>query len=343
MTEYRDILERQLELLAPPRIPIDRLTRRRDRQRRNQRITAGIVAAVVSVLAITGLIRAFSPPPGTGHRPTPTPVPSVDQRELTRLPAEGAHPSEPAVGELVVSFSAEDVGNRDNEITSISVYADGRVVWHRASCGLTSSRCSSLVSPQGENEPNTGWLEQRLTVEGVELLRSELLSTGLFEEDATLDSSHADLVDYLTFGVRNRGSLVTVGLQPAVIGWPEAPKEAQVPALEHAQEILLDLNAWLPADAWSDRTIHAFIPSHYTMWFYPRFPSDPSDLPSPADQLFNGTDSTVLTTDQARDIAAGFEAAGVSAIRGRVWDSVAFPVTISGRKATMFLEPNLPG
>ncbi len=69
MIEYRDVLERQLDLLAPPRIPIDRLSRRRDRKRRNQRITAGIVAVAISVLAITGLIRAFSAPPETGTSP----------------------------------------------------------------------------------------------------------------------------------------------------------------------------------------------------------------------------------------------------------------------------------
>jgi Tol biopolymer transport system component len=75
MTEYRDVLERQLDLLNPARIPMDRLRRRRDRKRRNQRITAGIVAVAISLVAITGLVRAFSPPPETGHRtPTPTPV-----------------------------------------------------------------------------------------------------------------------------------------------------------------------------------------------------------------------------------------------------------------------------
>lgn len=66
MTEYRDVLERQLDLLDPPRIPLDRLTRRRARKQRNQRLTAGIVAVAISALAIAGLIRAFSAPPETG-------------------------------------------------------------------------------------------------------------------------------------------------------------------------------------------------------------------------------------------------------------------------------------
>ena len=58
MTEYRDVLERELDRLAPPRIPVDRLVRRRDRRRRNQRVTAAFVAVTVSLLAIAGLIRA---------------------------------------------------------------------------------------------------------------------------------------------------------------------------------------------------------------------------------------------------------------------------------------------
>lgn len=80
MTEYRDLLERQLDLLAPPRIPIDRLTRRRARQRRNQRIAAGVVAAAISVLAISGLIRAFSPTPKTG---SPSPRPAAPATDLS--------------------------------------------------------------------------------------------------------------------------------------------------------------------------------------------------------------------------------------------------------------------
>ena len=85
MIEYRDVLERQLDLLAPPRITIDRLTRRRDRKRRNQRITAGIVAVAISVLAITGLVRASRLRPRPADRPTPTPVVDPTTTETTFL------------------------------------------------------------------------------------------------------------------------------------------------------------------------------------------------------------------------------------------------------------------
>ena len=74
MTEYRDVLERELERLSPPHIPIDRLARRRDRKRRNQRIGAAVVGIAVSLLAIGGLIRAVGGDERTGGRPTPFPT-----------------------------------------------------------------------------------------------------------------------------------------------------------------------------------------------------------------------------------------------------------------------------
>ena len=81
MTEYRNVLERELERLAPPRIPVDRLVRRRDRKRRNQRIAAGLVAVAVFVAAISGLFGAFSGRERTGDE-GPSPRPSV------RVPAD---------------------------------------------------------------------------------------------------------------------------------------------------------------------------------------------------------------------------------------------------------------
>ena len=53
------------------------------------------------------------------------------------------------------------------------VYADGRIIWSE------ESSQSSRPVPEGANEFTSGYLEQRLTPEGVELLRSEVI--GLLE------------------------------------------------------------------------------------------------------------------------------------------------------------------
>ena len=39
MSEYRSTLERELERLSPPRIPLDRLAQRRDRHTPNNAVT----------------------------------------------------------------------------------------------------------------------------------------------------------------------------------------------------------------------------------------------------------------------------------------------------------------
>ena len=52
MIDERDIVQRAVERLAPPEPSFERLIRRRDRKRRNQRIAAGVVGIAVFVAAI---------------------------------------------------------------------------------------------------------------------------------------------------------------------------------------------------------------------------------------------------------------------------------------------------
>lgn len=49
MSETQRTLERELERLSPPRIPIDRLVRRRDEKRRNQRLRAGVLGIAIAI------------------------------------------------------------------------------------------------------------------------------------------------------------------------------------------------------------------------------------------------------------------------------------------------------
>jgi hypothetical protein len=75
----------------------------------------------------------------------------------SKVDAGTTAPSEPAVGEAVLDLGG-DVGG--------AVYADGRVIW-------------SI----GDGDP--GYLQRRLTPEGVERLRSRAVSTGLVEQHPT--------------------------------------------------------------------------------------------------------------------------------------------------------------
>lgn len=79
MSETRDLLERAGEGFEFPDDAFDRLLGRRERKLRNRRVASGVLAFVVSVLAIAGLIRAFAAPPDTGDR-TVSPSPALSRR-----------------------------------------------------------------------------------------------------------------------------------------------------------------------------------------------------------------------------------------------------------------------
>jgi hypothetical protein len=72
------------------------------------------------------------------------------------LPPKSTEPSTPAEGDVVL----QTVGIHPWHY--IQVYADGRVIWSRQTGFTGNSRTSST----------TGWLERRLTPEGVDLVRS---------------------------------------------------------------------------------------------------------------------------------------------------------------------------
>jgi hypothetical protein len=171
MTEYRTILERDLERITRPAgFTFDDLERRRGRKRRNQRIAAGVVGIAVFVAAVlivtNGLSLDLSETPSvpagsgtTGPAETgpavagPTVAPDTGW-DGVGLPPKGTPPSTPAEGELVR-------GNGGiHPWRYAQVYEDGRVIW------LT--------------ETTSGWLERRLTPHGVELVRSGALTPSAF-------------------------------------------------------------------------------------------------------------------------------------------------------------------
>jgi hypothetical protein len=153
--ETLERIARRIPILEPA---YERMLRRRDRKRRNQRITAGVVGIAVFVAAVwivtSGgvLDRTETPavpgPAATG--PTQSSGPGV------WLPPKGAEPSTPTKGNLVL----KTVGTHPWH--SIQVYEDGRVIWSQQIGFTGNSRTAST----------TGWLERRLTPEGVDLVRS---------------------------------------------------------------------------------------------------------------------------------------------------------------------------
>jgi hypothetical protein len=82
------------------------------------------------------------------------------------LPPAGAAPSTPEVGRLIF----EDWGI--HPWFSVNVYADGRMIWAQESGPLADG-------PNG----STGWIEQRLTPQGVELVRTGAVELGGQHED----------------------------------------------------------------------------------------------------------------------------------------------------------------
>jgi hypothetical protein len=181
MTDPRSLLELESQRFIQQDGAFERLRRRRDRKRRNQRIAAGVVglavfvAAVWIVTSVSSLDRsetsvvpggdvtgpAVTGPTATGPTETgpaqtgPAPTgPTVDADTgwigvgvpEYDLPPEGAVPSAPHEGK-VVAESHRWMPNR-----FVFVYADGRVI--------------SLSDGYRQ------FIERRLTPEGVDLVRS---------------------------------------------------------------------------------------------------------------------------------------------------------------------------
>jgi hypothetical protein len=76
---------------------------------------------------------------------------------LIGLPPEDAEPSAPEVGELIETYPVD--GGGPPYRGAARLYADGRLIWNRYF--------------GGGNSQTTGYLEQRLTPSGVELVRAE--------------------------------------------------------------------------------------------------------------------------------------------------------------------------
>lgn len=279
------------------------------------------------------------------------------------LPPVGATPSTPKRGELVLSAYGVTRHSRNK----VWVYRDGRLIFQR------ELRPGTKHPPGSANRESTGFLERRLTPAGVELLRSEILSTGLFGHDRELEMARpVPFFNYIH--VRNGGRLVRVvwhqdppyKLEHA---YPLATRE-QATALQRLIARITEPETWLPASAWKDTETRAYVPSRYAVWYGGRERTiEPARLlpllPGPARNLlgakgrkrirgfynFQGEERVVytyvsrVTTEEARSFVEALDDAGFEV------DWVAEPYVLSYRLeapapagSTVFVtfEPILP-
>jgi hypothetical protein len=316
-----------------------------DRRRRGRLLAlAAAVLVVVGSASAIGAVREF-----------------VLDRGFIGLPPEGATPSAPESGELVVSFVGRSVA-LENEFRRVWVYADGRVIWFRGGENVAL----------GGNPLEVGFLERRLTPEGVELVRSEFLATGLFDHDRELvggpfigASAH----------VRDGDRLVRVAWNAAVYPAEGPPATVdQVNALRRIDSLAADLDAWLPASAWDDPTIKAYVASKYAIcagWRPDVGPDDGAPAidasrvlellpPQLAHQVRArgwggpgvGEVCSVVATKEARSVAGVLEDAGLERRGGgeerprheslyRLAYGFDMP-DVSGVTFSIFFEPTLP-
>ena len=341
MIDEREVFEKSFRRYEPEGGSFERLVRRRDRKRRNQRIAAGVVGIAVFVAAvwIVTSVGSFdrTQPAVTGPTVSPapdlSPIPEVDQPDpslskvnLIDLPPEGAPSSSPEHGELILSVDGRGMA-AGRALTHMYLYEDGRLIWWREG-----------DLPAGVDEHAI--LEQRLTPEGVELLRSEMMASGLFDRSRYFVGGEAD-PDALRFwggmGVRNGERFVELQF-----GWfsgdPIMTAE-QEHALELLDARLFDPASWLPASAWADQEIRTYVPTTYRVCYGGTTETIERDrllhaIPGPVQELLEARDAenedfnmyisfgqwadgvrvkgycSELTTEEARDVVRGLNDGG---------------------------------
>jgi hypothetical protein len=236
-----------LEPLEPPAIEVTVVSLEptpRGRPGHRRLLVAAAAVATVVALAVAGIaISNDDPSRVASSAPTPTTTPpDTTPPRVIGLPPAGAAPSAPVKGLILLSLQACDGPSSLPWSGNLALYADGRLLWHTNDDPFEGD-------PSGGDgpRPKTGWLEQRLTPEGTELLRSELASSGLLSPRRELtytcpdDSYRADarIGDHYEYYV---GKL---------------PRDLVERIAEPA--------SWLPASAWQDREVRPFVPASYTI------------------------------------------------------------------------------
>jgi hypothetical protein len=227
-------------------------------------------------------------------------------RGFIGLPPIGATPSAPEGGELVLQWEGNSAtharphwrGGLLAPLVRAWVYADGRMIW-------SWTKMAGRI-PEGANELTSGYLEQRLTPEGVELLRSEV--AGLLDRSRPLlETVPADDdprngpgpfgglalfvpqdygSDWGEVHIRDGDGLVRLQWRGGPGGFADGPggfegtiaTPEQLSALRRVDALLTDPASVLPSSAWAVRKVRAYVPSHYQVCIDTSPPKDASQL-----------------------------------------------------------------
>jgi hypothetical protein len=259
-------------------------------------IVVGAVVAVGIFAGLDALRSSDKPPLASTQRDQAVTTPS--RQPSFTLEGLEEQPSEPAVGELVLNLQGPG---------DLAIYADGRVIWRI-----------------GDGDP--GYLQVRLTPEGVEALRSRTVSTGLFEqnqgltldprdEPGSMEVRHGDRSVILIWGDRSavRSSAKQVDLERISTASAEVERE-----LIELVMFLRDPTAWrLPGRTYVQHEAVPFVPSRL-MVTYDLGKPDWSTLPSPAREVVRANlqalgdeGCQVISPDQAEEMARALAQAGI--------------------------------
>jgi hypothetical protein len=284
---------------VPDVVPVSEAPRR---ARSSRGLVALAAAAIVVALAVAGIaIR------NDDRSRVDTTPPDTAPPRLIPLPPEGATPSAPVTGVPLLSLQACEGPSSLPWSGILALYADGRLLWHTYDDPFEGD-------PSGGNDPRpkTGWLEQRLTPEGTELLRSELVSSGLL--------SPRQEPTYTCPPGSYRADARTGDHYEFYVG--KLPRDLVERIAEPA--------SWLPASAWEDRAVRPFVAASYSVCISglePRISvaEIATALPARVGDLVRARDwaenhwgpalwiwCTVMTTEDARTFAEALDAAALA-------------------------------
>jgi hypothetical protein len=258
----------------------------------------------------------------------------VIDKGIVGLPPVGATPSTPANGVLEMEYWVNGRETRSRNW----VYADGRLI--------------RLGAP-----PRRGFLEQRLTREGVKLLRSEILSAGGFGH-AQPPPGSTSLNE--TFGPAD--IKVRKGDRLVPLRWASD--------LKRLEARLTNPGSWLPASAWKQRKIRAYVPSRFDVCAGAVVVPDLDKprqgrivqmrparivalLPAAAQNVLRGRDWNArgagpgcfaVTTNEARSLAKALDGAGPATARkgGAIRLHYTFDAPGPSRQVWISFDPFLP-
>ena len=293
------------------------------------RVALAAMALAVVSLAGAAFVTSGDGLGGFGGQPPPaasidSPAPSMPaMADILGLPPEGASPSDPTPGTLVMRIFSS---SSPPLATKIWIYADGRII------------SSPFLTFEGVDGPYTGLIQQRLTPEWVAYLRSQVAGTGLFEDDLDLVRDDAVGVFEVELGTGD-DRFVRVTFAPRVLWNTSAPVATaeQEAAIQSMKTLLLDTSAW-PASVWLDDTQTAYVASSYAVCIGVQpAAAEPGEWTGPVDSadvwallpiasqdilragqpaanwewMHADAGCTTLSTDQARALAQSFQGSPV--------------------------------